>query len=281
VLAEVEKLFVTLYLVSFQKQVDRNCSIARNGQIWYDDTFAAGEMTMTNWQWPEFLQTRIGKILFRTGVVFVVVLLILYIAYCAASVKPGFYRQFEAIPHAERKKLNDEFMSQVLAAYSQVQESDKFALGFTDRQFNGWLSVDGSSNMFRVLPSEIKPPRLAIRSNQIEIVAPVMYRPFSAMAVLSGTIRVPEPGVIAIRFRSARLGIYPFDKEKLVDMVKGELDKPDWDLEQTNEGGDPVLSFRPKITIEGKFALTIESFQTDNEGQCSITGRVSKIKRSR
>ena len=233
---------------------------------------------MTNWEWPDFLQTRIGKILFRTGVAFIVVLLLLYIAYCAASVKPGFYRQFEAVPQAERKKLNDEFLSQVLTAYSQVQESDKFALDLTDRRLNGWLSVDGSSNMFRVLPREIKSPRLAIRSNQIEIAAPVTYRFFSATAVLCGTIRVPEPGVIAIRFRSARLGIYPFDKTQLVEMIKGALDK-DWEVEQTNEGGDPVLSFRPKITIDGKFALTVESFQTDDEGQCSIAGRVAKIKR--
>jgi hypothetical protein len=85
--------------------------------------------------------------------------------------------------------------------------------------------------------------------------------------------------VIAIRFRSARLGVYPFDKMKLVEMVKGSLDKPDWQLEQTTEGGDPVLSFRPKITIDKKFDLTIESFETDNEGRCSISGSVVKDKR--
>ena len=227
----------------------------------------------------QFLQTRAGIILFRAGIVFVAILLLLFIAYCAASVKPGFYRQFASVPQAERKKLNDEFMSHVLAAYSQVQETDKWSLGFTDRQFNGWLSVDGSSNMFRVLPREIKSPRLAIRGDRIEIAAPVSYGSFSATVLLIGTISVPEPGVIAIRFRSARIGIYPFDKNKLVEMVKGELAKPDWDLVQTNEGGDPVLSFRPKITIEKKFDLTVESFQTDDQGQCLISGSVTKDKR--
>ena len=239
---------------------------------------------MSNWKWPEFLQTRVGKILFRTGVVFVIVLLLLFVAYSAASVKPGFYRRFDSVPQAERKKLNDEFKTQVLATYSQIQESDnkksdQWSLNMTDRQMNGWLSVDGSSGMFRVLPKEIKSPRLAIRGGQIEIAAPVTYQSFSATAYLNGTILVPEPGMIAIRFRSARLGVYPFDKEQLVAMVKGELDKLDWELEQTSEGGDPVLSFRPKIIIDKKFVLTVESFQTDDEGRCLISGKVTKVKR--
>ncbi|MCL2622089.1 MAG: hypothetical protein FWD31_00370 [Planctomycetaceae bacterium] len=234
---------------------------------------------LTGTQIAQFLETRTGRILFRAGIVLAVILLFLLIAYLAASVKPGFYRRFESVPHAERKKLNDEFLSHVLTAYSQVQESDKWSLGFTDGQFNGWLAVDGSSKMFRVLPSEIKSPRLAVRGDRIEIAAPVSYRSFSATVILSGTISVPEPGVIAIRFRSARLGVYPFDKEKLVAMVKGSLDQPGWELEQTNEGGDPVLSFRPNITIDNKFALTVESFQTDDTGQCRITGTVAKVKR--
>jgi hypothetical protein len=233
---------------------------------------------MSNWRWPDFLQTRAGTILFRTGVVFAILLLFLLVAYAAASVKPGFYRRFESVPQSERKKLNDEAKTQVLAAYSQIQESDQWSLNMTDQQINGWLSVDGSSSMFQVLPKEIQSPRLAIRGDRIEIAAPFTYQSFSATAYLNGTICVPEPGVIAIRFRSARLGVYPFDREKLVAMVKGALDKPDWELEQTNEGGDPVLSFRPKITIDKKF-LTIESFQTDNEGRCRITGSVAKVKR--
>jgi hypothetical protein len=107
---------------------------------------------LTNWQWPEFLQTRAGIILFRTGIVVVILLVILWIAYCAASVRPGLYRRFESIPQAGRKKLNDEFRGQVSGVWSQIQESDKFVLSFSDQQLNGWLSVDGSTNMFRFLP---------------------------------------------------------------------------------------------------------------------------------
>ena len=234
---------------------------------------------MSNLKWPEFLQTRAGKILFRAGVAFVIVLLLLFLAYSAASVKPGFYRRFESVPQAERKKLNDEFKTQVLAAYAQIQESDQWSLNITDRQMNGWLTVDGSSGMFRVLPKEIRSPRLAVRGDRIEIAAPFTYRSFSATAYLNGSIQVPEPGVIAIRFRSARLGVYPFDREQLVTLVKEALDQPDWELEQTSEGGDPVLRFRPKITIDNKYALTVESFQTDDEGRCLITGKVAKMKR--
>ena len=234
---------------------------------------------MSNWEWPEFLQTRTGKILFRAGVAIVIVLLLLFVAYSAVSVRPGFYRRFESVPQAERKKLNDEFKSQVLAAYAQIQESDQWSLNITDRQLNGWLSVDGSSGMFRILPKETQSPRLAIRGDRIEIAAPFAYRSFSATVYLNGMIQVSEPGVIALRFRSARLGVYPFDKEKLVTMVKGALDQPDWELEQTNEGGDPILRFRPKIIIDKKFDLTVESFQTDDEGRCLISGQVAKVKR--
>ena len=233
---------------------------------------------MINIQWPQFLETKAGKILFRGAIALVIVLLILYFAYSVASVKPGFYRRFEKVPLAERKKLNDELVTQVLDTWSQIQKSDQWSLVITDNQLNGWLSVDGSSNMVRVLP-KIQSPRVAIQGDQIEIAAPVAYGSFSATAILSGTIRVPEPGVIAIRFRSARLGVYPFDKEQLVVMIKGSLDNPDWELEQTSEGGDPVLSFRPKITLDNQFALTVESFQTDDEGQCLITGSVAKVKK--
>ncbi len=234
---------------------------------------------MVNWKWPKFFQKRAGKYLFRGGIAITLITLLLFFAYFAASAKPGFYRRFESMPRAERKKLNDECVTQLLSAYSQVQESDKWSLNITDRQLNGWLSVDGSSNLIRILPSEIKSPRIAVRGDQIEIAAPVSYNSFSATAHISGTVSVPEPGVIAVRFRSAKLGIYPFDKEKFVAMIKGALDKPGWELEQTNEGGDPVLSFRPDITIEKKFALTIESFKTDDEGRCLISGRVEKVKR--
>jgi len=237
---------------------------------------------MSHLKWPEFLQTRAGKILFRVGVAFVVVLLLLFLAYSAASVRPGFYRRFDSVPQDERKKLNDEFKNRVLTAYAQIQESDRWSLNITDQQMNGWLSVDGSSGMFRVLPKEIQSPRLAVRGDQIEIAAPFTYqfkyRSFSATAYLNGSIQVQEPGVIALRFRSARLGVYPFDREQLVTMVKEAIDQPDWELEQTSEGGDPVLRFRPKITIDNKYALTVESFQTDDEGRCLISGRVAKVK---
>jgi len=260
-----------------QKQV----GVAGNGQRWYDQIgeIFKKETIMSNWEWPEFLQTRTGKILFRAGVAIVIVLLLLFVAYSAVSVRPGFYRRFESVPQAERKKLNDEFKSQVLAAYAQIQESDQWSLNITDRQLNGWLSVDGSSGMFRILPKETQSPRLAIRGDRIEIAAPFAYRSFSATVYLNGMIQVSEPGVIALRFRSARLGVYPFDKEKLVTMVKGALDQPDWELEQTNEGGDPILRFRPKIIIDKKFDLTVESFQTDDEGRCLISGQVAKVKR--
>ena len=238
---------------------------------------------MINIQWPQFLETfletKTGKILFRVGIVLVILILILYVAYSVASIKPGFYRRFEKVSLAERKKLNDELVTQVLNAWEQIQKTDKWSLGITDQQLNGWMSVDGSSNMVRVLPKEIKSPRIAIRGDQIEIAAPVTYRSFSATAILSGTIRVPEPGMIAIRFRSARLGVYPFDKEQLVEMAKGSLDNPDWELQQTSEGGDPVLSFRPKITLDNQYSLTVESFQTDDDGQCLIKGSVTKVKK--
>lgn len=234
---------------------------------------------MAKWKWPEFLQTRAGKILFRAGVGVVVVFLLLVCAYLAASKKPGFYRRFDALERTERKKLNDEFVSQALITYGQIQESDKWSLAVTDRQLNGWLSVDGSSNLVRIFPREIKSPRIAVRGREIEIAAPVIYGSYSAILHVTGTIRVSEPGVIAVRFRSAKLGVYPFDKEKFVAMIKEALDKPDWELEQIDEGGDPTLLFRPKIVIDKKYQLTVESFETDDEGQCLITGSVAKVKR--
>ena len=224
------------------------------------------------------LETRTGTILFRGGIVCVVLLLILYFAYGLASVKPGYYKRFEAMPREERKKLNDELVTQVLDAYSQIQKSDKWSLGLSDQQLNGWLSVDGSSKMLSFLPKDIQSPRLAVHGDRIEIAAPVTYGSWSATAVLSGTIRVPEPGVISIRFRSVRLGVYPFSKENLVDKIKESLDKPGWELVASSEGGDPVLSFRPPVTIDNQFALTVESFQTDDDGRCLMTGRVAKVK---
>jgi len=233
---------------------------------------------MVKWEWPAFLQTRGGKWALRMTLVVFALALLLVTAYLAASKKPGFYRRFESMSLAERQKLSGEFVKAVLACYSDIQNSDKWSLYVTDRQLNGWLSTDGSSDMARFLPQEIKSPRVAINGRQIDIVAPISYQSYSAMAHLTGTISVPEPGVIAVRFRSAKLGIYPFDRKQLVTMIRDSLDHPDWQLEQSDEGGDPVLSFRPKIVIDKKYELTVESFATDDEGKCLITGSVTKTK---
>ena len=234
---------------------------------------------MTKWEWPSFLRTRAGKWALRVTLVVLVAIFLLVAAYLAASKKPGFYHRFESTSATERRSLNDEFLKATLASYSDIQKSGKWSLCVTDRQLNGWLSTDGPSALRGALPREIKSPRVAINGRQIDIAAPVSYQSYSATAHVTGTISVPEPGVVALRFRSAKLGVYPFDKAKLVDMIKGSLDKPDWQLEQLDEGGDPVLRFRPKIVIEKKFELIIESFETDDEGKCLITGSVAKVKR--
>jgi len=238
---------------------------------------------MAKREWSEFFRTRLGKVFVRVGIVIVVLVLLLVCAYFAASKKPGFYRRFEATERAERKKLNDEFVSRALAAYSQIQESGDWSLAVSDRQLNGWLSVDASSNLVHIFPPEIKSPRIAIHGDRIEVAAPVTYNTWSATLSATlhvvATIRVPEPGVVAIRLRSAKIGIYPFDREKLATILKDALGKPGWDIEQSDEGGDPMLTFRPQIVIEKKYELTVKSFETDDEGQCLITGSVSKVKR--
>ena len=234
---------------------------------------------MAKREWSEFFRTRLGKVLVRVGIVIGVLVLLLVCAYFAASKKPGFYRRFEATERAERKKLNDEFVSRTLAAYSQIQESGDWSFAFSDRQLNGWLSVDASSNLVQVFPPEIKSPRIAIHGDRMETAASVTYKSWSATLHVIATIRVPEPGVVTVRLRSAKIGVYPFDREKLVTILKDALDKPGWNLEQSDEGGDPVLTFRPQIVIEKKYELTVKSCETDNEGQCLITGSVTKIKR--
>ena len=235
---------------------------------------------MAKREWSEFFRTRLGKAIVRVGIVIAVFVLLLVCAYFAASKKPGFYRRFEATERAERKKLNDEFVSRTLAAYSQIQESGgDWSFAISDRQLNGWFSVDASSNLVQVFPPEIKSPRIAIHGDRIEMAAPVTYYSWSATLHVVATIRVPEPGVVTVRLRSAKIGIYPFDREKLVAILKDALDKPNWNLEQSDEGGDPMLTFRPRIVIEKKYELTVKSFETDDEGQCLITGSVTKVKR--
>lgn len=234
---------------------------------------------MAQRKWAEFFQTRVGKILFRSGIVVAVLFLLLVCAYRAASKKPDFYRRFEATERTERRQLSSELVSQVLVAYSHIQEPEPWSLAVTDRQLNGWLSTDGSSDVARFLPREIQSPRIAIRGDRIELAAPVSYNSWSATLHVVGTIRVPEPGVVTVRFRSAKIGVYPFDKEKLVDLLEDALDQPGWELERSDEGGDPMLTFRPQIVIDKKYELTIKSFETDDEGQCLIKGDAARVKR--
>ncbi|MDR1491282.1 MAG: hypothetical protein LBT05_00940 [Planctomycetaceae bacterium] len=229
---------------------------------------------MSDFKLPAFFQSRAGRQLLRAAGCVVVLTLILVSAYLAASKRPGFYRRFERVGEAERKKLGGEMIRQTLDCYSQIQESKSgvWTLRITDKQLNGWLTSDGAPYLSRALPREVKNPRIAIHGDRFELAAQVRYGLFSGVVCLVGSIRAPESGKIALRIRSAKLGVYPFDKNKLTEILKKALNQPDWNLEQSTDGGDPVLIFRPNIVIEKKFSLILESVQTNDAGQCQITG---------
>ncbi|MDR1385039.1 MAG: hypothetical protein LBJ67_14495 [Planctomycetaceae bacterium] len=233
---------------------------------------------MSTFRFPVFFQTRTGRWLLRTAGVCAVILLILFSAYLAASKRPGFYRRCETVSDSDRKKLSGEMIQQTLHCYSQIQESKSgdWTLQITDQQLNAWLSSDGASHVSRLLPREIQNPRIAIHGDRFDLAAQVRYGWWTGIVCFTGSLSIPESGKIALRIRSAKLGIYPFDKNKLTEILKNSLDKPDWSLEQSTDGGDPVLTFRPNLVIGKKFSLTIESTQTDDAGQCRITGTVKR-----
>ncbi|MCL2349542.1 MAG: hypothetical protein FWC50_14925 [Planctomycetaceae bacterium] len=223
---------------------------------------------------PTFFRSQKGKWLLRGAIVLAILLLLVLFAYLAARKKPGFYREFEKLSASERKKLNDALVTQSLKTYSQMQDSDQWSWFVSDKEINGWFSVDGRTQTFNFLPREIRNPRVAIRDQTIEIAAEVKYGYLSGTLCLTGSVSVPEPNLIAIRIRSARVGLFPFDKDKLAQIIREAAKSADG-LQLIDEGGDPCLQFRPVMQNQKKQPLEIESVET-SKNQLLVKGRKAK-----
>jgi len=222
-----------------------------------------------------FFRTIRGKWILRGAIVIAILLLLVLFAYFAAQKKPGFYREFEKLSATERKKLNDALVTQSLKTYSQMQDSDQWSWFVSDKEINGWFSVDGRTQTFNFLPREIRNPRVAIRDQTIEIAAEAKYGYLSGTLWLTGSVSVPEPNLVAIRIRSARVGLFPFDKDKLAQIIKDAAKSTDGKLQLINEGGDPCLQFRPVMQNQKKQPLEIVSVETD-ENRLLVKGRKVK-----
>ncbi|MBL8826894.1 MAG: hypothetical protein JNM18_07885 [Planctomycetaceae bacterium] len=216
--------------------------------------------------------------LVRIGVVLVLlIVLLIFATYRAAVHEPEFYRAETAVPAAEQKVANDEFLAQTTAVASVVEQPGAWSLRLTQEQINGFLAVDLPQNHGNVLPPFLKEPRVQLQAHEATIACRLQEGALSSVATLAIDVTLAEPNVIAVRFKRLRAGIIPMPLEKLLEQLRNLAEQNQVPIRWTREDGDTVaLVTLPPLKPQQGVQQRVQQIEI-REGEVFIAGSSSPM----
>ncbi len=173
-------------------------------------------------------------------------------AYWASQQVPDFYAEAIRIDTVTQRDDSDEMLRQSLALGSDVRRAGQWQALFTDRQLNAYLAVGLVEKHPEVLPKEIRDPRIAIRPDSVVFACRLRQGRVDSVVSLTVEPSLPEPGVLALRIRSARAGTLPLPLGKTLDHISEAARRSGVALRWQQADGDPVALIRLSSLVEAE-----------------------------
>lgn len=210
----------------------------------------------------------------------VVALLLLGLAglavYRASRQTPEFYRKAMESDPAAQSEASHRMLGKSSDLLSAMKREGAWHALFTAEEINGWLAVDLVRNHPDAIPEGIFDPRIAINPEQISLACRTDRGGGNGVLSLTVEPYVPEPNVIAVRFRRARLGAIPLPLKQVLDGVTEAGRQSGLRLQWHQVDGDPVALFRMPPPDRGdKWSVRIDSLRLA-EGEIYLSGTVKR-----
>jgi len=203
----------------------------------------------------------------------IVVLLVLFIA---SRRVPDFYASALAADPQGQRQASDEMLRRTSELASDVQKAGRWQSLFTEEQINGWLAVDLVENHPDALPPTLEDPRVSITEERITLACRLTRGGFESVVSLEVEPYLPEPNVLALRFRGARAGAVPVPLGELLDKIDEAGARLDLPIRWQQAEGEPVaLITIPSTARNRSIRVHIDTLRL-GDGEILFGGRTEQ-----
>lgn len=185
-------------------------------------------------------------------------------------VPAGYQRALETAPEVQARG-SEEMVQKVTSLGSDLRRQGSWQALFTEAQINGWLAIDLSQNHPQTLPAEIREPRVVIEPEQVTVAFRFVQGRWDTVVSLAVEPYVPEPNVLALRFRKARAGSLPLPLSQILEQVPRIAQRLDLQVQWRQADGDPVALLRFPTPNRDKRQVQLESLRL-GQGELYLSG---------
>jgi hypothetical protein len=191
--------------------------------------------------------------------------------YFAVRHVPRFYEEAGKLPQAAKKKGSDEMVRRSAALASDANRRGRWQQIFTAEQINGWLAVDLIENYPKLLPPELRDPRVAIHAGQQVIIGCRFEGKISTIVSLEADVSLQAPSVIAVHIRRARAGAVPLPLDKFIPEARHALENAGCLVDLRQSGADPVLLITLPLRTDAGRTLVLTTLVV-RDGEIDVAG---------
>lgn len=194
---------------------------------------------------------------------------------------PEFYQQAVGSPDspAQQAERGDDLERRALALHNAAIKPGAWQAEFTDAEINGWLAAILPRNHPRMLPAEIRDPRVKLDERSVQVGWRVDGERFQAVVSVQAELYLTDqPNQIAIRLDAVRAGWVPIPLTPVLEEVSESARRAGVDLSWSQQDGAPVALLRVP-SRHPKFAdreLHLDSLQW-SEGKVTVAGHTERL----
>lgn len=209
------------------------------------------------------------RIYFGLLVAFLLFLLFLFsliFVYFAVRREPDFYRQaVQLTPEAARPK-SEATVRKLTQLYTETQQPEsEWDIILSQDEINAWFTVELEGSNAGTLPPGIDRPRVSIHDGKIDLAAHLEYGAAKGVIHLSGSAKMWEPNLLAIRIRNVNFGLIPFSKDTAIQILTDAIRSNGLDIEQAEEGGDPVILLKLSPKAKNKIPIMLDDVRIEGD----------------
>ena len=198
----------------------------------------------------------------------------------AVKCKPAFYAKSLKVEQSVLVQKSKAAVEKTMGTFEKLKPTEtNWKTEYTEDEINGYLAVDLKRDYPKILPKEIKNPRIQLLDDQLEFACEIDSGSFSGVLDLGMKIQFPSPNSCEIRFQKAKLGLLPFSNETIRDLLADGLRQSGAKVEIKEIEGEPAFVANFAIPLEEKkLLLLLENLSVQN-GALSLAGSVEKLKK--
>lgn len=132
--------------------------------------------------------------------------------------------------------------SKILDLYNAAVAAEAWSVSFSEEEVNGWLAWDLKRKFPKLLPPELKDPRVQIEDQRITVAFRCNSPPFRGVGIIEGEIFLTEVlNQVGIRFHTIQSGMIPIPLALFTDQISEHAAEAGINIEWLVEEGDPAV----------------------------------------